>query len=438
MKNHNQQSSSSQAQGNADYLSENPGTAAVTARRSRLAAAAVIAGVAFAAMPHVSAASSQTLAGFMLSKPGINYGNYFDLRSTRTSTSVPAISSTTFATMYAHGFKTVRIPVTWGYRYNSSTKTLNATFMSTIKTTVTNALNAGLIVILDTHHEEWFEYNWAGKSSTTNASSTFPTTKLALSTSASETSNAGTYLGLYSTSTASYADTAYNIYMDIFKDIVVTFKEYSSNLIIEGLNEPDNGTSTSSTDNAYFSNTEVNTLNQALFSIVSANQSTNSSNTRTFMLSCNDEDNQSSLSALTLPTYSGLSTSTIKQRLMATCHYYYPTGFTLSGSPSTWSGATSGTTDSSDLDTRIGYMKTAATSLGIPVIMGEFGISWDKGQSSTSVTNWYTQVAARAKAAGVPAVAWDDGGGFKIMSHSSNTFSTSGTAYNILTAIGGN
>ena len=388
------------------------------ARRSSLFAVGLAATVATLATAPRASADSWGLRDVMKTGAGLNYGNYYELRSNRTNTSVAAISTTTFTTIKNKGFKFVRIPVTWGYRYDWATKTINSTFMTSVKTSVSNALSVGLIVILDTHHEEWFEYYWAGKGDA----------KIIANPAGSDPYDNGsgttTVKGEYYASDSGL--NAWTIYKDIYTEIVTAFKNYSSDLILEGLNEPEVGTSTSEADHSWFSNTEVNNLNQALFNIVCSI----SVQPRTFMLSCNDEDGIDYLQYLTMPTYSSWSEDVRRGRLMLTAHFYNPWAF-VSGSDPTW-GSTS---DYSSMASQFATISTQKNRLNIPMVIGEFGVAWGNNQTASNVLLWTKEFGRLAKAASFPSCAWDDSGNFGIMDHSSNTFATSGQRYDYTQSI---
>ncbi len=56
------------------------------------------------------------------------------------------------------GVKTVRIPVTWGlYQTNDGNYTISENYMAEVEQNVQWALNAGLYVLLNTHHDEYWQ-----------------------------------------------------------------------------------------------------------------------------------------------------------------------------------------------------------------------------------------------------------------------------------------
>ena len=97
---------------------------------------------------------------------GINLGNSLDGKGVRdywpdagvqefeTAWGNPVTDEGTFAAIAKAGFKTVRIPVTWMDHMDENGQ-VSTEWMDRVQEVVDMALNQGLYVILDTHHEEW-------------------------------------------------------------------------------------------------------------------------------------------------------------------------------------------------------------------------------------------------------------------------------------------
>ena len=87
---------------------------------------------------------------------GWNLGNHFDTSDMTYGywDGVATIGAAPFNTLAAAGAKTVRIPVTWT-NHMDATNTIDAAYLNEVKAVVDLALNAGLNVIINTHHDSF-------------------------------------------------------------------------------------------------------------------------------------------------------------------------------------------------------------------------------------------------------------------------------------------
>ena len=86
--------------------------------------------------------------------PGWNLGNSFDGAPTETSYGNPAPSQTLINAVHAAGFKTLRLPVTWTNHIGGGpTYTIDSAWMGKVKQTAQWAIDAGMYVFVNTHHE---------------------------------------------------------------------------------------------------------------------------------------------------------------------------------------------------------------------------------------------------------------------------------------------
>lgn len=86
---------------------------------------------------------------------GINVGNSLDATPTETSWGNPLIQEYYFEDIKSAGFSCVRIPITWKYHTAvSSPFTIDSTWLNRVDSVVTWALNQGLIVVINAHHED--------------------------------------------------------------------------------------------------------------------------------------------------------------------------------------------------------------------------------------------------------------------------------------------
>lgn len=87
-------------------------------------------------------------------KIGWNLGNTFDAPEGETSWGNPAVTKELLDTVKRLGFHTIRIPISWGKHVSAAPEyTIDETFMARIDTVVNDALDAGLYVIINSHHD---------------------------------------------------------------------------------------------------------------------------------------------------------------------------------------------------------------------------------------------------------------------------------------------
>lgn len=376
---------------------------------------------------------------------GLNYGEHFDKKGERNILKGP-IPAAHFAAIKNAGFNHVRIPVSWGYRINAwpsagNPVTINATFLADVKTSVDRALAAGLIVILNSHHEDWFQYYWAAKNNAV----------IKLDRSGSDQSGLPWEYKLDASGRS-----AMSIFKDIYKQIVTAFDSPAyDNVILEGLNEPaykvrnkanwgNDSTWESNAANyllafdpANGGDAKVNDLNQQLFTLVQDNDVNGAR--RTYSMTVNNMNNHYSYDNLALPAYSTWTLAQRLERLMATLHYYHSFNWTHpSGSPDNSWGTT---TDYAELNSRLNHVRDArdANFGGLCTNIGEFGIAHNEraGRPDAEVEAWYRAVTAAAKNRNFTATVWDDGGWFRVFNRSTGAFAAGGREAAILDAATG-
>ena len=99
-----------------------------------------------------------------LMSPGWNVGNSLDATPTETSWGNPLVNQQLMNAVKAAGFKSVRIPVTW-YPHADANDNIDPTWMARVTEVVNYARNAGLYVVLNTHHEgSWLIPKYANQS----------------------------------------------------------------------------------------------------------------------------------------------------------------------------------------------------------------------------------------------------------------------------------
>ncbi|MDY7088486.1 MAG: cellulase family glycosylhydrolase [Actinomycetota bacterium] len=248
-------------------------------------------------------------------QPGWNLGNSLDATGAdETSWGNPRITEALLDGVKAQGFKSIRIPVTWGQHQGGAPGyTIEAAYLARVKEVVDWALADGFYVMINVHHDSW---QWLN--SMPGAKSRYDAT---------------------------------------WTQIAAAFRNHSDKLVFESVNEPqfsDEGQS----------ETYLDQLNTSFHSIVRGSGGGNA--TRLLVLpTLHTSADQAHLDALSA-TIAKLDDSNIA----ATVHYYgyWPFSVNIAGT------TTFDATTQADL---IGYFDRAAaafTAKGIPVILGEFGL----------------------------------------------------------------
>ena len=91
--------------------------------------------------------------------PGWNLGNSFDGSPNVTSWGNPAPNQTLINAVHAAGFNLLRLPVTWGPHLGAAPSyTINAAWMASVVQTAQWAIDAGMYVFVNTHHDGWVTF----------------------------------------------------------------------------------------------------------------------------------------------------------------------------------------------------------------------------------------------------------------------------------------
>ncbi|CUA75964.1 hypothetical protein RSOLAG22IIIB_01967 [Rhizoctonia solani] len=100
---------------------------------------------------------------FARMSPGWNLGNTLDALPTEGGWNNPSVQNVTFSQIYADGFRSVRIPLTFVNQFVSGAPsyTVNATWLSRINYVVDAAITTGLYAVVNVHHDSW---DWADMS----------------------------------------------------------------------------------------------------------------------------------------------------------------------------------------------------------------------------------------------------------------------------------
>jgi endoglucanase len=323
-------------------------------------AGAIAPASAATALPVTAEVSNNPMKFVADMQPGINVGNSLDAIPTETSWGNPPISQALLQKIKSLGYKSVRIPVTWGgHEGVGPAYTVDPAWMARVKQVVDWALADGLYVVLNVHHDSW---QWI-----TNMT-TDPT-------------------GV----TARYVAT--------WTQIANEFKNEPRGLIFEADNEQGFAGVTDAQ-----SETLLNELQTDFFNIV--RQSGGANATRYLMLSTpGDSATKPGEEAL----YSEMQ-SLHDPYLIASFHYYgyWPFGVNVAGYSSF------DATSQQDLVDAFTLMHDEFVAKGIPVYAGEVGLFMDytgfNGLQRGETLKYYEALGHEARATGITLSYWDDGG----------------------------
>lgn len=257
-------------------------------------------------------------------QPGWNLGNTLDATgSDETTWGNPKVTKELINQIARQGFKSIRIPVTWGQHMGSAPDyTIDPAYLDRVQEVVNWALDANLVVVMNVHHDSW---QWIS------------------------------YM-------ESKHDPVPAQYKAAWTQIADRFKDTSGKLLFESINEPrftDGGT----TDKGKMY-TMLSELNNSFYKIVRASGSVNA--TRPLILpSLESSPSQEAMDQL-LQTITALK----DPNLIATVHYYGFWPFSVNVA-----GYTTFEQDSQkDMATTFDNVYNTFVSKGIPVILGEYGL----------------------------------------------------------------
>lgn len=295
-------------------------------------------------------------------KIGWNLGNTLDatgggaLLTTEMSWGNPVTKEEMIIKVKEAGFNIVRIPVSWGNHLGPEPDyTIHKVWLDRVNEIVDYAIDNGLYVILNMHHEEWH----------------FPS-----------------YDNL---------DKAKTILAKVWAQIAERFRTYDEHLIFEGLNEPRmKGTPLEWTGGNAEAIDVINQLNQA------------------FIDTIRDSGGNNQYRHLMIPPYAASSDpKTWKSfiipeddKVIVSIHAYIPYNFALN-KKGTDKWSPDNPNDTRDIDYLMDNLYNAFISKGRAVILGEFG-AMDKDNQEARVM-WAKYYVQRAAEKGIPCIWWDNG-----------------------------
>jgi endoglucanase len=294
-----------------------------------------------------------------LMAPGWNLGNSFDAIPNETSWGNPTPSQALITAVHTAGFKTLRLPVTWTDHIGPGPSyTIDAAWMNKVKQTAQWAIDAGMYVFVNTHHEaDGGDGGWV----------TFPQ------------------------STADAMNVAKEV-TAVWTQIATVFKSFDSRLMYECFNEP-NGAGSGNTPQAQTD------LNLYLEACVHAIRGTGGANaTRLVMI-------QPIGASPILAGIQAMQKASIigDPNLVISLHTYYPTNFGLSTTPYAWGSASDYTNMQNSIAKEIRvWLPTQA------VFIGEWG---SMGAQTTTIRAAHALAYSQdTTTGGLVPIWWDNGG----------------------------
>lgn len=336
-------------------------------------------------------------------KIGFNLGNTFDAfvdgsslkneLDTETSWQTFKTSEQMIRDIHAAGFETIRIPVSWHNHFADDDYTISEQWLARVHEVVDWAINDGMYVIINIHHDNHEEAN------------------------------------------AFYPDSAHidqsKHYIErIWTQLSEEFADYDEKLIFESMNEP----RLINTDYEWWINNSsdeckdaiscINELNQTFVDTVRASGGKNE--TRYLMCPGYDASADGALhSGYVLPT----DKEGVTDRIMVSVHAYTPYDFALNISGTAYfDAATKSCTN--DIDVFMDKLYKKFIENGVPVVIGEFGAlakrDRENGDNVQARVDYAAYYIAAARARGMSCLWWDN-----------NAFSGNGENFGLYYRTGG-
>ena len=266
----------------------------------------------------------------------------------------PVTSKELIDAVLAKGFNVIRIPVSWNdHILVAENWKIEESWLDRVQEIVDYAYDNGAYVILNTHHESWYE----------------------------------TYYDKEERSA--------EILTAVWSQIAERFQDYNEHLIFEGLNEP----------RKIGTDVEWNGGDQEGWDVV------NDLN-RVFVKTIRESGGNNPYRILMIPAYGANGWEGIKHleipddnKIIVSVHAYEPYDFALNvQGRGTWDQ------DTTNIDTIINSLDTLFISKGIPVVIGEIGAMYKNVEGNEEErAAWAEYYVSKAAEKGIPCVWWDNG-----------------------------
>lgn len=318
--------------------------------------------------PETADFSKTSLALVASMGAGWNLGNTLDATgatdiTSETSWGQPVTTRAMMAALKASGIKTVRIPISW-HTHVDSAFTIDPAWMARVKVVVDYALDEGLFVIINIHHDNDKAYYYPD---------------------AAHKSRSSEYV------------------RRVWKQIALEFRNYDERLIFELLNEPrlvgyTNEWNWSDTDSKLIESAAViGELEQTALTTIRATES-NNSNRYVMITPYVASPWASASSAFSVPT------DTVTDKLIVSVHAYTPYSFAMEDpGVNDFTAAHKG-----EIDSFMGKLNTKfVAGKKMPVIIGEYGAT--NKNNLTDREEWFSYYVGKASSYGMCTILWDNG-----------------------------
>ncbi len=254
--------------------------------------------------------------------PGWNLGNTFDAKGSETSWGNPKTTKEMIDFIASQGFKSIRIPVTWGHRMGRAPEyTIEPQFLERVASVVDWALENDLYVMLNMHHDTDWIFHMERR-----------------------------------------YDTVLAQFEAAWVQIADYFKDYPLEVMFESLNEPRFDQDWGRDTPRYFE--MLDDLNTSFYGIVRGSGGNNDVRPLVFStLTASVSQKRMNELAKTMSKFND-------HRLIATVHYYGYHSFSVNVAGETRFGQAAKV----DLTASLDRAYNTFVSKGIPVIIGEFGL----------------------------------------------------------------
>lgn len=266
------------------------------------------------------------------------------------------------------GFNTLRLPVSW-HNHVDENFVINTPWLDRVQEVVDWAIERGMYVILNTHHD-----------------------------------NAKAY---YYPDEEHYAVSEKYV-TSIWSQVAERFKDYDQHLIFESLNEP----RLVGTDVEWWFNSNdarckeaadcLNRLNQAFVDTVRAAGGSNADRYLMVPAYCASPDSAFATDYFHLPE------DTVENHIIVSAHAYTPYSFALDAA-GTDSFSVTNISQVTEINTFLNKLYSKYVSKGVPVVIGEFGARAKKDNLQDRV-DFASYYIAAASARNIPCCWWDNNG----------------------------
>lgn len=305
---------------------------------------------------------------------GWNLGNALDAPDSETAWGNPTITPELLRAVKAAGFRMVRIPVTWTKHMGPGPGyVIDEKWLARVREVVGYARDAGLTAIINVHHDGadgFTEVEW-----------------LTLNDAAGKT-------------TPENDELVRARFVTVWTQIAKGFSDFGEELLFESMNEIHDGYGQPDPRHIEF----INRLNQTFVRLVRASGGKNAE--RHLVVPGYNTNIDHTLAGFRLPEDS------TKERLILSVHFYDPYLFALMAEKHTWGAASPGRDDWGQEDhvvKQFDAMKAKFIDRGVPVIIGEYGATYQKGYED--YRRYYMEYVTRAAVErGMVPVYWDNGG----------------------------